>query len=111
MMLLFKTIDNLIISTRYLGWGIALVGNAISIVLFFANLSLGLASAVTFVAAFLMCVGVTLLLLPRTLAKGPLAEAKKRNIVGAVVLLLAAAVMGVVYFSVGDFPALNLLFI
>lgn len=110
-MLLFHTIDNLIISTRYLGWGIALAGIPMSVVLFLANLSLGLASAATFVAAFLMCVGVGLLLLPKALAKGPLANRRKRNITGAVALVLAAAMMGIVYFSLGDFPAMNLLFI
>lgn len=110
-MLLFQTIDNLIISTWYLGWGIALAGIPMSVVLFLANLSLGAASAATFVAAFLMCMGVSLLLLPKALAKGPLANRRKRNITGAVALVLAAAMMGIVYFSFGDFPAMNLLFI
>lgn len=110
-MMLFKTIDYLLVGTRYLGWGIALAGIVLSVVLFFANLSLGIASALTFVAAFLLCVGVTLLLLPRTLAKGPLAKVKKRNTVGGIALVLAAAIMGIVYFSIGDFPPLNLLFI
>lgn len=110
-MKLFETIDHLIIGTKYLGWGIALVGIPMSVVLFFANLSLGLASAMVFVAAFLLCIGVTLLLLPKALAKGPLTISKMRNIIGAVALVLAAAIMGIVYFAVGDFPAMNLLFI
>lgn len=110
-MKLFETIDYLLIGTRYLSWGIALAGIVMTVVLFFVNLSLGLASAMVFVAAFLMCVGVTLLLLPMNLAKGILANGKKRNIIGGITLVLAAAIMGIVYFSVGDFPVLNLLFI
>lgn len=110
-MLLFRTIDSLLIGTKYLGWGITLAGIPLSVVLFFANLSLGLASAMVFVAAFLLCVGVTLLLLPKALAKGPLANSKMRNLIGAATLVLATAIMGIVYFAVGDFPAMNLLFI
>lgn len=110
-MKLFDTIDGLLVGTKYLGWGIALVGIIGSIILFFANLSLGMASAMVFVAAFLLAIGVTLLLLPKQLAKGPLANSKMRNIIGIVALILAAAIMGITYFSAGGFPALNLLFV
>lgn len=36
---------------------------------------------------------------------------KNRNIIGAVAVVLAAAIMGITHFSVGGFPELNLLFI
>lgn len=110
-MKLFETIDGLLVGTKYLAWAIALVGIVGSIVLFFANLSLGLASAMVFVAAFLLSIGVTLLLLPEKLAKGKLGDQKKRMIIGCVAVVLAAAVMGITYFAVGGFPALNLIFI
>lgn len=110
-MKLFKIINDLLVGAVYLSWGIALAGIPISVILFFVNLSLGAASALVFAAAFLMCIGVTLLLLPRAWAKGPLANSGLRGIVGASALLLATAIMGIIYFSIGDFPKLNLLFI
>lgn len=110
-MKLFATIDGLFIGTRYLSWGIALVGIVGSIVLFFVNLSLGISSAMVFVAAFLLAVGVTLLLLPKAFAKGLLSNAKMRYIVGGAALLLATVIMGITYFVSGGFPELNLLFI
>lgn len=109
-MKLFESIDGLLVGTKYLAWAIALVGILGSVVLFVANLSLGLGSAVVFVASFLLAVGVTLLLLPKKLAKGKL-EGNKRNIVGAVAIVLAAAIMGIVYFTNGGFPELNLIFV
>lgn len=110
-MMLFDMIDALFIGTRYLSWGIAFLGIVLSVILFFVNLSLGLASAMVFVAAFLLAVAVTLLLLPRTLARGVLENAKRRAVVGAVALILALAIMGIVYLIAGGFPALNLIFI
>lgn len=110
-MKLFETIDGLLVGTKYLSWGIALVGIVGSIVLFFANLSLGISSAMVFVAAFLLAVGVTLLLLPKALAKGPLSNASMRNGIGAVALILATIIMGITYFTTGGFPELNLLFV
>ena len=72
---------------------------------------LGLPSAMVFVAAFLLAVGVTLLLLPEKFAKGKLADQKKRNTIGGVSLVIAVAIMGITYFVNGGFPELNLLFI
>lgn len=109
-MKLFETIDGLLVGAKYLAWGIALVCIPIAVVLLFANLSLGLASVMVCAAALLLAVGVTLLLLPEKLAKGKLAG-KKRNIVGAAAIVLAAAIMGITYFCVGGFPELNMLFI
>lgn len=110
-MKLFETIDGLLAGTKYLAWAIALVGIVGSIVLFFANLSLGFASAIVFVAALLLSIAVTLMLLPEKLAKGKLADQHKRMITGCVLLVLAAAIMGVTYFACGGFPALNLIFV
>lgn len=109
-MKLFECIDGLLKGTKYLAWAIALVGIVGSIVLFVANLSLGFGSAVVFLASFLLAVGVTLLLLPKKFAKGKL-EGNKKNFVGAVACVLAAAIMGIVYFANGGFPELNLLFV
>lgn len=107
---LFKTIDGLLIGTKYLAWGIGLIGMIGSVVLFFANLSLGFASAAVFIAAFLLSVAVTLLLLPKQLVKG-ICTGKARYIIGGVALIIAVAVMGIVYASCEGFPALNLLFV
>lgn len=110
-MKLFEAVDGLLVGATYLAWSIALVCIPITAILFFANLSLGLTSAMVCVAAFLLAVGVTLLLLPEKLAKkGFLSDKKKRCMVGVVAVVLAVAVMGITYFSVGAFPMLNLLF-
>lgn len=109
-MKLFESIDGLLVGTKYLAWAIALVGILGSVVLFVANLSLGFGSAVVFIASFLLAVGVTLLLLPEKLAKGKL-EGNKKNIVGVVACVLAAVIMGIVYFTNGGFPELNLIFV
>ena len=108
-MKLFESIDGLLVATKYLAWAIALVGILGSVVLFVANLSLGFGSAVVFIASFLLSVGVTLLLLPKKFEKGKL-EGKK-NVVGIVACVLASVIMGIVYFTNGGFPELNLLFV
>ena len=107
----FKTIDGLLVGTKYLVWAIALVGIVCSVILFFANLSLGFASAVVFVAAELLSFAVTAMLLPEKFTKGKLADRRKRMAIGGVLLVLAAAVMGITYFACGGFPTLNLLFV
>lgn len=112
-MKLFESIDGLLVGTKYLVWAIALVGILGSVVLFAANLSLGFGSAVVFIASFLLSVGVTLLLFPEQLLKGKLEKlaGNKRNVVGIVACVLAAAIMGIVYFTNGGFPELNLIFV
>lgn len=107
---LFKIIDNLLVGAKYLAWAIGLVGIIGSVVLFFANLSLGFVSAAVFIAAFLLSIAVTLLLLPKQLAKGFL-SGKGKYIIGGIALVVATAVMGIVYAVCGGFPALNLLFV
>ena len=109
-MQLFKTIDGLLVGTKYLAWAIGLIGIVGSVILFFANLSMGFASAMVFIAALLLSIAVTLLLLPKQLAKGKLGS-NKRFVIGAVALILAVAVIGITYFANGGFPALNLLFV
>lgn len=106
---LFKCIDGLLAGTKYLAWGIGVVGIIGSIVLFFANISLGFASAAVFIAALFLSIAVTLLLWPKQLAKGIFAS-KVKYIIGAVALVIAVVVMAIVYFTNGGFPALNLLF-
>lgn len=110
MMNLLKTIDGLLVGTKYLAWAIALVGIPVSAVLVVANLAAGFAAVMVCLAAFLLSVGVTLLLLPKQLAKGILGS-KKRMVIGAVVVVLAGVIMGISYFSAGAFPELNLLFV
>lgn len=112
-MKLFDTVDGLLAGTKYLAWGIGLVGIAGSVVLFFANIPLGAASSVTFLATLLLSVSVTLLLLPKKLTEGKFDKLSgtKRYIIGAAALVAAAAVMGGVYLTNGGFPALNLLVI
>lgn len=106
---LFKTIDGLLGGTKYLAWGLALLGIAGSVVLFFANLELGFGTAAVFVATLFLSVGVTLLLWPKPLVKGK-PESKSRYIIGAISVVIAVAVVGVVYMSAGGFPAVNLIF-
>lgn len=47
---LFKCIDGLLVGTKFLAWVIGVVGIIGSIVLFFANISLGFASAAVFIS-------------------------------------------------------------
>lgn len=108
-MKLFESIDGLLVGTRYLAWAIAVLGIIGSAVLFVANLPLGFGTAVVFIASFFLSVGVTLLLLPKQLAKGKLAGGKK-YVIGAVAVVLAVAVMGFVWVANGGFPAVNLIF-
>lgn len=108
-MKLFESIDGLLVGTRYLAWGIGVLGVIGSVILFIANVPLGIETAAVFVASFFLAVAVSLLLLPKQLAKGKL-ESNKKYIVGAVSLVIAIAVMGIVYLSNGGFPAVNLIF-
>lgn len=108
-MKLFDTTDGLLVGTRYLAWGIALLGIVGSVILFFANISLGFASAAVFLATFFLAIGVVLLLIPQQLAKGKL-EGSRKYIIGAISLVIALVIMGIVWFSNGGFPAVNLIF-
>lgn len=108
-MKLFECIDGLFIGARYLAWAIALLGIVGSVILLFVNIPLGLASAAVFLATFFLSVGVVLLLVPNKFVKGKL-EGNKKYWVGVVALIIALAVMGIVWFTNDEFPALNLIF-
>lgn len=107
---LFKTIDGLLVGTKYLAWAIALVGILVSAVLVVANLTVSFAAVMVCLSAFLLSIGATLLLLPKQLAKGILGS-NKRIVIGAVAVVLAGVIMGITYFTTGAFPEMNLLFI
>ena len=108
-MTLFKSIDGLLIGTKYLALGIALLCIPLSVILLFTNISMGFAAVMVCVAAFLLAVGVTQILLPEKLAKGKV-DVKTRFVVGGVAIVLAAVVMGIAFFTAGGFPILNLIF-
>lgn len=107
---LFKTVDGLLVGAKYLVWGLSVLGIVGSVVLFFANMGLGLGAAAVFIATLFLSIALTLLLLPKQLAKGPL-EGNKRYVIGAVAAVIALAVMGIVYWMNGGFPAVNLIFV
>lgn len=107
---LFKCIDGLLVGTKYLAWVIGVVGIIGSIVLFFANISLGFASAAVFIAAFFLSVAISLLLFPKKIAKGFLAG-KLRFIIGTITLVISGVVAGIVFAVNNGFPELNLLFL
>lgn len=108
-MKLFETIDGLLVGTKYLAWGIALLCIPLSVILLFANITMGFAAVMVCIAALLLAVGVTLTILPGKLAKGKLAG-KARFILGAVAIVLAVVIMGITFFSSGGFPTMNLFF-
>lgn len=108
-MKLFESVDGLLIGARYLAWGIAVLGIVGSRVLFIANLSLGFGSAAVFIATFFLAIGVTLLIFPKQLAKGKLSGNKKYT-AGAIAVVAAIIVIGIVWVSNGGFPELNLIF-
>jgi len=109
-MMLLKTIDYLLKATRYGSWAIGLLGIVVSAVLVFANLSLGIFSALLFVATLLVSIAVSLLLAPSKIVSDKIAD-KKRYIISGTCLGIAIAVGGVVYLINGGFPEINLLFI
>lgn len=100
---MFKTIDGLFIGIRFGVLGLAALGIAGSVILFFANISLGLLSALLCVAAFALCAALVLLLMPGQMTK-------KRAAAAAVGLVLAFAIAGITYYTNGGFPQMNLLF-
>ena len=108
-MKLFESIGGLLAGTRYLAWGIGVLGTVGSVILFLANIPLGIGTAAVFLASFFLAIAVSLLLIPQKLAKGKL-EGNKKYVIGAVSLIIAVAVMGIVYMINGGFPAVNLIF-
>lgn len=110
MMMLFKSIDGLLMGTKYLAWAIGLIGIVGSVILFFVNIPLGLEAAAVFIASFFLSIAVTLLLLPARLAKGRL-EGIKRYLIGATSCILALVIMFSVWNISGGFPVLNMIFV
>ena len=108
--MLLRCIDGLLVGTRYLAWGLGVLGVVVSATLFCLDLPLGAASALVWIAALLLAVGVTLTLLPAALVRGKLAE-KLRWAVGCGALAAAMLLMGGVYLACGGFPAVDLLFV
>lgn len=62
---LFKSIDGLLAGTRYLSWDIGVLGVIGSVMLFIANVPLGIGAAAVFIASLFWAVAVALLLLPK----------------------------------------------
>ena len=108
-MKLLQCIDGLLVGTRYLTWAIGIAGVIASVFLIAANLPVGISSAVVFAASLLLAVGVSLVLLPGRLAVGFL-NGRLRYIVGAMALLAAVVIMGIVWFTNNGFPTVNLIF-
>lgn len=113
-MMLLKTIDGLFIATRYVVWVLGLLGIIGSVILAFANFSLGFYSVLAFIAAFFLSIAVALLLMPGALAKKYLISEgfqSKRLVISVIAMIIAVALIGFVYFINGGFPDMNLLFI
>lgn len=107
--MLTKTIDSLFIGMRYGVWVLGILGIFGSVILLVVNLSLGVPSALVFIASLFLSVGVALGLMPEMLVKGDFLS--KRYVIALEALILAIVIMGGVYFVSGGFPELNLLFI
>ena len=102
----------LLIGAKNLFWGIGLVGIPVSIILIFANFKRGFKAVVLMIAALCLSVAVTLVLMPNSLIGLLVGTLQTNRIAISGVLGLVAMVMaGLVCFSKGDFPKLNLLFI
>lgn len=111
-MLIFKVIDCLFIFTRYLCFSMGVAGILGSIILALCNISLGIYSVLLFLAAFLLSIAVTLLLMPeKIISKLPSALVEKRWVLSIVLLIVSTVLTGVIYFLCGGFPEMNLIFI
>lgn len=108
-MSLFKVIDGLFVGLRYGVLCLSILGIFASIVLFFLNISMGMAALMVFVATLALSVSLTLFLVPEAFIKKNISN-KKRYATGATLVIVAAIVMGITYFTASGFPELNLLF-
>lgn len=111
--MLEKTIDGLLVGALYLAWGIGVVGLVGSVMLAIANFSMGLPAVMLFVATFLLSIAVSVALMPKAIADKnflPKVLTEKKTVIAVVTLILAVVIAGIVYFSNGGFPALNLIF-
>lgn len=109
--MLEKTINGLFVFTRYLVWALGVLGIVGSAILAVCNFIMGLSAVLLFVSTFLLSVAVTLLLMPEALInKLPVSLIEKRFVISGVALVIATVITGVVYFTQGGFPELNLIF-
>lgn len=106
-MIIGEIIDGIFKCLRYGVWGMSVLGIVISLIMIFANFGLGFASVAICIALLLMCISLAMLLMPKN-SKFELDT--KKIIIGVVLILLAIVVVGITYFSIDGFPALNLLF-
>lgn len=110
-MMLSSVINGLFIGLRYLVWAMGVIGIPVSIILLIANIAGGIGAIGLMVATLLLSVAITLMLMPSSLVeKLPEGLQEKRFLVGVIAVIVAALLAGIVYFTVGGFPSLNLLF-
>ena len=107
---LSKVIDGLLVGTHYLAWVLAVVCIPGSIVLMLANLTLGIGAVAVFLAALLLAVGLSVLIMPK-LVSDRIEVAKKVRIPAVILCVAAVALMGITYAMCGGFPVINLLFV
>jgi len=114
MMMIFKTIDGLFKGMKIGVLALAVAGIFGSVGLLFMNISLGLASTSVFLATLIGSASLVLILAPEGLLKRFIKKdniVNKRYFISSVVLVIAFAIVGFVYFNVGGFPALNIPFL
>lgn len=99
-----KTINGLFIGTKYGVLGLSSVGILGSIILFFANMAIGMSSAILCIAALALCIALVIILMPKKMTI-------KESVIAVACLVVAFAITGIVYYSNGGFPHMNLLFI
>lgn len=110
-MILSDIINGLFIGLRYLVWAMGVIGIPLSIILLVVNIGGGIGAIGLIVAALLLSIALTLMLMPNSLVeKLPEGLQEKRFLVGIIAVIVAAVFAGIVYFTVGGFPSLNLLF-
>lgn len=109
-MKLFEVIDYLLIGIRYGSWVLGVIGIIGSVILGFANVSLGFGAVLIFVATLLLSITLTLLLAPSKLAAKYISNNRK-FIVSGIAFVAALVITGIVYWTNGGFPELNLIFI
>ena len=111
--MLEKTIDGLFVATGYLVWLLGVIGLVGSVILGFVNLSMGIPAVMLFVATFLVSIAASVALMPKAIIdKGilPTVLTEKKVVITVVALIAATAIAGIVYFTNGGFPELNLIF-
>ena len=108
-MKLFDSIDGLFSATRYLVWGLGVLGIIGSAVLIFVNIPMGLPAAASFIASLFLSIGVVFTLLPAKLEKGKV-KGSKKYVAGVAALLVAFIIIAVVWAVNGGLPEVNLIF-